>query len=151
MQRPAAADGEGVTPSAVVGHSAIADLILVVHFAFVAFVVGGLLFVWAGAAFGWHWVRNFHFRVAHLAAIGFVALEALIGMACPLTEWEYLLRGERTDGPTFVQRLIGPLIFYELPAWAFTLMHVGFALLVALTFWFVPPWPSKRRGIGNDS
>lgn len=124
---------------------AIADVILVAHFAFVAFVVAGLLLVWLGAWLRWRWVRNFHFRIAHLAAIGFVAFEALIGMACPLTEWEYLLRGEGLDGPTFVERLIAPLIFYELPAWVFPLMHVGFALLVVLTFWLVPPLPRQRR------
>ena len=126
---------------------AIADVILVVHFAFVLFVVGGLALIWAGAWRRWHWVRNFRFRVAHLAAIGLVACEALIGMACPLTEWEYLLRGARADGSTFIERLLAPLIFYELPARAFTLMHVGFALLVALTFWLAPP---ARRGAGNE-
>jgi heme A synthase len=130
-----------------VNHQAIADVILALHFAFVAFVVGGLLLIWAGAAFGWDWVRNFRFRIAHLAAIGFVALEALIGMACPLTEWEYLLRGEPAAGPTFLQRLIAPLLFYDLPGWVFTLMHVGFAVLVALTFWLLPPRP-RRRGKG---
>jgi hypothetical protein len=126
-----------------VGHATIADFVLVVHFAFVAFVVGGLALVWIGALLGWSWVRNRTFRIAHLAAIGFVALEALIGMACPLTEWEYLLRGERTDGPTFMERLIAPLLFYNLPPSAFTLMHVGFALLVVLTFWLVPPRPRE--------
>ena len=128
----------------MVGHATIADVVLVVHFAFVAFVVGGLALVWIGALLGWSWVRNRTFRIAHLAAIGFVALEALIGMACPLTEWEYLLRGVGTDGPTFLQRLIATLIFYDLPGWAFTLMHLGFALLVAVTFWLVPPRPRVR-------
>ena len=117
----------------------IADAVLVVHVAFVAFVVGGLALVWIGAALGWRWVRNFRFRVAHLAAIGFVAFEAVIGIVCPLTAWEYALRGDSADGPTFIERLIAPVIFYDLPSWAFTAMHVGFALLVALTFWIVPP------------
>jgi hypothetical protein len=118
---------------------AIADAVLVSHFAFVMFVVGGLVLIWLGAWRRWTWVRNVRFRMLHLAAIGFVALEAIIGMACPLTEWEYLLRGERADGPTFIERLVAPLIYYELPAWAFTAMHIGFALLVVVTFWLVPP------------
>ncbi|MGH8640305.1 MAG: DUF2784 family protein, partial [Burkholderiales bacterium] len=46
----------------------LADLILIVHFLFVAFVVGGLALIWIGAAAGWEWVRNFWFRVAHLGA-----------------------------------------------------------------------------------
>ena len=93
----------------------IADAVLVVHFAFVAFVVGGLALIWIGKTLRWGWVRNFWFRIAHLGAIAFVALEAVIGVACPLTVWEYLLRGDRPNGPSFVERLIAPLIFYDLP------------------------------------
>ena len=129
----------------------VADTVLVVHFAVVVFVVGGLVLVWIGAALGWRWVRDLRFRVAHLAAIGFVAFEALIGMACPLTVWEYALRGESSEGPTFIERLIAPLIFYDLPSWAFTALHVAFALLVALTFWILPPTarkPRNERGSG---
>jgi Protein of Unknown function (DUF2784) len=128
----------------------IADAVLLVHFGFVGFVVGGLALIWTGAWLDWHWVRNFRFRVVHLAAIGFVAFEAIIGMACPLTEWEYALRGKGAEGPTFIERLLAPLIFYHLPPWAFTLLHVGFALLVALTFWLVPPLPRiPRKENGN--
>jgi hypothetical protein len=127
-----------------VSWQAIADAVLVTHLAFVVFVVGGLLLIWLGAWQQWTWVRNVRFRMLHLAAIGFVAFEAIIGMACPLTEWEYLLRGERADGPTFIERLVAPLIYYDLPAWTFTAMHIGFALLVVLTYWLVPPARSKR-------
>ena len=71
----------------------LADIVLIVHFLFVAFVVGGLALIWIGAALGWAWVRNLWFRVAHLAAIVFVAGEALVGVWCPLTVWEDTLRG----------------------------------------------------------
>ena len=36
----------------------LADLILIAHFAFVLFVVGGLALIWIGAVAGWRWVRN---------------------------------------------------------------------------------------------
>jgi hypothetical protein len=65
----------------------LADAVLIVHFLFVLFVVGGLLAIWAGALIGWVWVRNLRFRVAHLAAILFVMAESLVGIACPLTVW----------------------------------------------------------------
>jgi len=71
----------------------LADIVLIAHFLFVAFVVGGLAVVWIGAAAGWAWVRNFWFRAAHLAEIMFVACEALAGVWCPLTFWEDALRG----------------------------------------------------------
>lgn len=120
----------------------LADLILITHFGFVLFVVGGLALIWIGAAAGWRWVRNFWFRIAHLAAICFVALEALIGMVCPLTEWEDALRGARTE-TSFIARWIHRVLFYSFPDWVFTTAYVLFALAVALTFRLVPP---RRRG-----
>ena len=119
----------------------LADLVLVVHFAFVAFVVGGLAAIWIGAAAGWGWVRNFRFRVAHLAAICFVAAEALLGVMCPLTVWEDALRGRESEAG-FLARWIHGVMFYQLPEWVFTAAYVLFAVVIALTFWFVPP----RRG-----
>src|SRR5438270_4289607 len=72
----------------------VADLLLGIHFAIAAFIVGGLVLVWAGAALGWRWVRNAWLRYLHLAAIAFVAAEALLGGACPLTVWQDLLPGQ---------------------------------------------------------
>jgi hypothetical protein len=63
----------------------LADVLLVVHFLIAAFILGGLLLVWLGAALGWRWVRNPWFRYLHVAAIAFVAAEAVLGIACPLT------------------------------------------------------------------
>ena len=115
-----------------------ADAILVLHFAFIAFVVGGLAAIWVGAALAWGWVRNFAFRIAHLAAILFVAAEALLGVMCPLTVWEDALRG-RANEMGFIARLIRGVMFYDLPPWVFTLAYVAFAAVVAVSFWLVPP------------
>ena len=118
--------------------SLLADVILVVHFAFVAFVVGGLALIWIGAAAGWQWVRNFWFRVAHLAAIAFVAIEAVVGVLCPLTVWEAALRGAQAE-KSFVAQWVHRLLFYDFPEWVFTVLHVGFALLVAASWFLVRP------------
>ncbi len=118
--------------------SLLADIVLIVHFLFVAFVVGGLALIWIGAASGWAWVRNFWFRVAHLAAIVFVAGEALVGVWCPLTIWEDALRGVHAD-KSFVARWIHRLIFYDFPGWMFTVAYVLFALVVAASWWLVRP------------
>jgi hypothetical protein len=115
-----------------------ADIVLAVHFAFVAFVIGGLAAIWIGAALGWRWVRSFRFRVAHLAAICFVAAEAVLGIMCPLTLWEDALRG-RASEMGFIARWIRSIMYYDLPPWIFTLAYVAFAIVVALTFWVVPP------------
>jgi hypothetical protein len=115
-----------------------ADAILVIHFAFVAFVVGGLALVWVGAMLDWSWVRNFWFRMAHLAAICFVAAEASLGVMCPLTLWEDALRGIASDAG-FIARWIHRVMFYQLPEWVFTLAYVAFAFIVFLTYRLVPP------------
>jgi hypothetical protein len=116
----------------------LADLVLIVHFLFVAFVVGGFVLILAGAALRLHWIRNFRFRVAHLAAIAFVAAESIAGVMCPLTLWEDALRGRDSD-LGFIARWVHGIMFYDLPAWVFTTAYVGFALLVAATWWLVPP------------
>ena len=116
----------------------LADLVLIVHFLFVAFVVGGLVLIWIGAAAGWQWVRNFWFRVAHLAAIAFVATEAVVGVLCPLTVWEAALRGAQAE-KSFVAQWVHRLLFYDFPEWVFTVLHVGFALLVAASWFLVRP------------
>lgn len=121
----------------------LADLILVVHFLFVLFVVAGLPLVWTGALAGWRWVRHRGFRLAHLAAILFVAAESLAGVWCPLTLWEDALRGTAED-KSFVARWIHRLMYYDLPPAVFTAAYLLFAALVALTWWRIPP--RHRKG-----
>ena len=123
----------------------LADVVLVVHFAFVLFVVGGFALILVGAALGWRWVRNRAFRYAHLAAIVFVAAEALVGMACPLTLWEHVLRRTSPDGPSFVARWVSRLLYYDLPEWVFAAAYVVFASAVAVTLWLIPPGGDRPR------
>src|SRR6266853_5488041 len=73
-------------------YSLLADLVLLVHFAFVAFVALGFLAIWVGYFCRWPFVRDLRFRVAHLLAMGVVLAESLTGLICPLTTWENQLR-----------------------------------------------------------
>ena len=116
----------------------VADVLLVLHFGIAAFIVGGLAAVWIGAACGWRWVRNRWFRFAHLGAIAFVAAEALLGIACPLTDWEDLLRGG-VRPESFVGRWVQRLLYYRAPEWLFTVAYVLWTLATLLTLWLVPP------------
>ena len=116
----------------------LADLILVVHFCFVLFVVCGLLLIWLGVVRGWRWVRNFWFRSAHLAAILFVAGESVAGMVCPLTVWEDALRG-RGHESSFIQRWVSRLLYYDFPEWLFIAAYLLFALVVVITFIRIKP------------
>lgn len=113
-----------------------ADALLVVHFVIAAFIVGGLLLVWVGALFEWHWVRNRWFRYAHLTAIAFVALEAVLGYACPLTIWEDLLRGGARP-ESFIGRWVYRLLYYNAPEWVFTTLYALWAAATLVTLRFV--------------
>jgi polyferredoxin len=116
----------------------LADALLVLHFAIAVFIVGGLLLVWAGAALRWPWIGNPWFRYLHLAAIAFVAAEAILGYACPLTIWEDMLRGGvRPD--SFVGRWVKRLLYYEAPEWVFTAAYAAWTLATLLTLRLVPP------------
>ena len=131
-------------------YSFLADIVVVMHFCYVTFTVGGELTILLGGAFRWAWVRNLPFRIAHAAAVVLVAGEALAGTSCPLTVWEYRLRvlaDQRVKAQmSFIARLVRSIIFYDFPAWVFLLIYVGFAVLVVLTFVVVPIHGREERG-----
>ncbi len=120
----------------------LADLIVAVHVAYVSFVVVGQLFILLGLALRWGWVRNLWFRLAHLLAIVVVGLEAVCGIACPLTVWEDDLRrlaGQQVAEGSFLGRWLHNAIFFDFEPWVFNLAHIAFALLVLATFVWAPP------------
>ena len=118
-----------------------ADTLLVLHFAIVLFIVGGLILTWAGVALGWGWIRNPWFRYLHLGAIVFVAAEALLGIACPLTIWEDMLRGG-VRAESFVGRWVERLLYYRAPEWVLTSLYVAWTAATLVTLRLVPP---RRR------
>ncbi|MFL9963596.1 DUF2784 domain-containing protein [Paraburkholderia sediminicola] len=117
----------------------LADAVLVVHALLAFFIVCGLVAIWTGAGLGWDWIRGRLFRLAHLLAIAIVSTLALLGIACPLTVLEDWLRTGSLEQQGFFQRWVSRLLYYDLPAWVFTLSYVAFALLVVLTWRLIPP------------
>jgi len=130
------------------GWSVLADLVLLFHAAYVAYVVFGLALILIGIVLGWTWVRNFWFRITHLAAIMLVVAESMLGVQCPLTVLENSLRrsaGQSGYATGCVAHWIQPLIFFDFPPWVFTVGYVLFALLVAAVFFLAPPAIRGRR------
>jgi hypothetical protein len=80
----------------------------------------------------------------HLAAIAFVAAEALLGFTCPLTAWEDALRGAGT-GRSFVGRWVARLLYYDLPEWVFATAYCAFAVAVICAWIAIPPRPSRKN------
>ncbi|WP_118180530.1 DUF2784 domain-containing protein [Paraburkholderia phosphatilytica] len=117
----------------------LADTVLVLHALLVLFIVGGVIAIWVGAALKQRWVRNRVFRIAHLAAIGVVALLAALNIPCPLTVLEDWLRTGQTGAQGFVQRWVSALMYYDLPGWVFSVAYVAFLFVVLLTWFRVRP------------
>ncbi len=133
----------------------LADIVGLVHFAYVSFVVVGLLLILIGIPFGWRWTRDYRFRLVHLLMILIVALESLGGIMCPLTTWENDLRvwaGQPPGGDSFVADFLNHVMFFDTDEdnewlgndhWVFKSAYVSFAALVVMTFFLAPP---MRRG-----
>lgn len=120
----------------------LADSILVLHVAIVAFAVLGQLLFMAGGWRGWAWVRTPWVRLAHLALIGFVVGQSWLGEICPLTVWEQSLRlqaGLGSYGGSFIEHWLSRLIFFNAPAWVFIAAYTAFGTLVLLSWWWWPP------------
>lgn len=122
-------------------YAALADAVVVLHLAYVSYIVFGLLAILIGRLRRWNWVRNPWFRLTHVLAIVVVALEAVFDVRCPLTVWEHQLReaaGQPRPEGEFIGQIVHRLMFFDLPPWVFTSAYVSFALLVLATFLFVP-------------
>jgi len=123
-------------------YRALADIVFLLHFAIVLFVVFGLLLTVAGLICRWTWVRNFWFRFVHLAMIVMIVGQAWVGVLCPFTIWEQQLRaagGLPTSHESFIQQNFHWLLFYDWEPWVFTVVYTIFGLLVVATFVFGPP------------
>lgn len=123
----------------------LADIVLSIHVAIVAFVAGGLALIVVGNARGWRFVNAWWFRLAHLAAIGVVVLQAWLGVVCPLTTLESWLRVRARQSAYetgFIEYWLQRILYYDAPAWVFTVVYTLFGLAVVAAWWRFPP---RRR------
>jgi len=118
--------------------------LLVLHLAIIAFNVAGCVLVPVGAWRGWRWVRAFWWRLAHLARLAVVALQAVFGRACFLTIWQADMSGTAAT-PPLIAGWIDRLVYWPLPLWVFAAAYVlVFAYVLAL--WLL--LPPRRPGHG---
>jgi Protein of Unknown function (DUF2784) len=131
----------------------LADLIVVLHASYVAFVIVGQAAILYGLMRKRSWARNFYFRWLHLLAIAFVVLQSWLSVTCPLTDLENHLRGlagESGYPGDFIGYWVHELLFYDFPTWVFVLCYSIFGALVLATFALAPPrWRSKPASIAN--
>jgi hypothetical protein len=98
----------------------LADAVLVLHFAFIAFALLGGLLVWRWPRLAW----------LHLPAAAWAAGIAFFGGICPLTPLENRLRaagGEAGYEGGFIEHVVEGLIY---PGWLTREIQVGLGALV---------------------
>jgi hypothetical protein len=103
-------------------YQCLADGVVVLHLAFILFVVLGGLAIPAWPRTAW----------VHLPCVFWGAMVELAGWICPLTPLENLLRGRAGQGPyegDFVIRLIEPVIY---PHWLTREIQLVLGTLVVL-------------------
>ena len=110
----------------------MANLVLVIHFCLVLFIVSGFIFFPLGYIAKWTWVRNFRLRLLHLVFMLIVTIEAVLGITCPLTYIENLLRNSY-EGHSFVGYWISNIIYWDFPAQFFFVLYcisLGWTFLI---------------------
>ena len=99
----------------------LADLVFIVHLAFIIFVIVGAFLVWR-----WHWVV-----IPHLVAVIWGLAIEFLNAPCPLTPLEQVLlrkAGEEGYSGGFVEHYIVPIIYPDAPSDFF--LKAGIFLLV---------------------
>lgn len=116
----------------------LADAVLFLHLLIALFLVAGLVLIPMGGINKWRWVRHRRLRLIHAALMVFVALEALLGIACPLTILEAALR--REEAPAyFLAALMQSLLFWDAPLAFFLALYLVCAAWVLVLWRVVPP------------
>ncbi len=117
----------------------LADAVLVAHTALALFLTFGLIAIWLGGWLGWGFVRGRAFRIAHLTGLAVVALESVLGLACPLTDIETALRssahplqGAAPYRGGFIAHWLGRILYYDFDERVFLALYL---VALGLTLW----------------
>ncbi|MBI2081133.1 MAG: DUF2784 domain-containing protein [candidate division NC10 bacterium] len=121
----------------------LADLVVVVHFLYILFLILGPLL-------SLRWPR---LRKVHLVAIGLAVVIQGFAFLCPITALEIWLRGgwaERGGEPSFIARYIEPVVYPGLSQGTITaLTFLLAAVTVLLYLWVARKGERVRAGAGQ--
>ena len=126
----------------------LADVLLVVHLAWILFMLWGVVVTvwafWKPALFD-RWL----FRSLHLGGMLFVGTLELLGKFCPLTLWEYDFRRLHDPGAenpgSFIINLIERLIYPDVDPIIVTVPTIAIALFTLVVFVMRPPSKCRLR------
>lgn len=120
----------------------MANLVLIIHLAWVTFVVALTPLIMIGGFFRWRWIHHRGLRRMHVGMMLVVTLETLAGLTCPLTTLENNLR-RLSGGPRyeddFVAFWLRRILYWDFEPWVFTVVYVLFFALILVLYRLVPP------------
>ena len=122
------------------GYRLLADAVVVLHLAFIAFVVAGGLLVLVRPAVGW----------IHLPAVAWAAYTEFTSTICPLTPLENDLRaraGQAGYDGGFVEHYIIPLIYPPGLTSRTQLVLGAIVIVLNLSIYGLAVWRATRRRI----
>ena len=119
-----------------------ADLVLILHFGIVIFIISLFVIIPVGYRFKWNWPRNRKLRTTHLFLIFLVTTETVFGLTCPLTLIEHNLRGIYISS-TFVNSWLQNLLYWSFPK-EFFLISYTLCLMWTIFMWNRFP-PSNKK------
>jgi polyferredoxin len=119
-----------------------ADAVLIFHAFYVSVVVFGVPLIIIGGLRQWRWVYNIWFRLIHVLMIATVVAESFLGINCPLTIWENILRATGKQpgyaDRDFIASWLDRILFYHFPHWVFTTVYAAFGFSVVALLFIVP-------------
>jgi hypothetical protein len=128
--------------------TALANLLLVIHFAWVAWMISGIII----AIFGFRWPRLWEwriFRIAHLIGlVGTASTPLWPGGLCPLTIWEWQLRdsgGDIIKRQSFIIHWLHEMLYWDVDPIILSMISAIGAVLTVVIFILRPPWKSYRH------
>ena len=120
----------------------LANLVLILHLAFVVFVLCGGLLVWR-----WRWIAWLH-----LPAVLWGAVVEFTGWICPLTPLENWLRaqsGENSYSSDFLAQYLLPVLYPgDLTRGIQLLLGTVVVVLNAAVYWWL--WRMQARGASRN-
>ena len=116
----------------------MASLIMLIHFGVVTFITLGFFVIPLGYKFDWDWTKLRKLRLLHLLMMGIVTAEAIIGLTCPLTILENLLR-DVNETQTFMAYWINKILYWDLPRQLFIVIYSLCLSWVILLWKYCPP------------
>ncbi|MBH89049.1 MAG: hypothetical protein CMF71_02300 [Magnetovibrio sp.] len=124
----------------------IADIVLLFHFCIVLFITLGFFLIPIGYKLGWEWVKDRKLRMLHFVMILFVAIEAVLGITCPLTSIEQNLRGIN-QSKSFVAYWIEQIVYWDLPTQFFLFLYCIFLGWTFLVWRLCPPKKTRSANL----